>query len=395
MATLAAVMTGQSTSAIATIQMVGQEAMTIVERLFKPAGSKPRRLEPGAILIGTLMDQEQSIDQIALACETPQVLNLHCHGNPLLTETIMALLRRHGATLVGPRHLHAALLHTDRSLSTLAVEARLVLQTVKTLTGATLLEGQLHYGLTQWTQRWLVCSTIPMSQFTAECHHILERGHPARYTLYGCTLVLAGPPNVGKSTLLNSLTGRDNAIVTDVKGTTRDWIKATLSLDRLFLNVIDTAGLETSLPNEGADHPDKASQERTRQILDSADLILLILDQNQPADQFESPWCSLLQHRRILIVLNKADLPCRLTTTELPFPVEETISISAKNDQGLASLITHIETELGIDTLDPKEPICFTDRQTQLMNTLSVCTAEPQIKHLLNDLLSGNPNDVK
>lgn len=393
MATLAAVMTGQSTSAIATIQMVGDGAETIVGHIFRPFHSKP--LKPGVVVIGTLRDEDKSIDQVALGCEAQQVWSLHCHGNPLITEAVMALLRKHGATLVSPRQLYASFLNAHQSLTTPAVEVKFALLNVTTLAGATLLSRQASAGLTQWAQQWLKGSSISIADIVNECREILERSVPAKYMLYGCTLVLAGPPNVGKSTLLNSLTGQNSAIVTNIKGTTRDWVKATLRTDRLCMHVIDTAGLDTISGNHNADHPDKASQERTRDILDSADLILFVLDQSQPANQFESAWLNLLHNKRTIIVLNKIDLAGRLKISDLPVSAKDAISISAKNEKSLDSLIAHIETTLGINTIHPEKPVCFTDRQTHLLQSLVNCADKQQARYLLNELLHGNLHHEK
>jgi len=142
--------------------------------------------------------------------------------------------------------------------------------------------------------------------------------------VYGCTAVLTGPPNSGKSTLLNYLAGRQKAIVTDIKGTTRDWVDAECRIGSLSVTMIDTAGVDE---NDGGASPtlrnaatddhlsgfqntiEQTAHERTTEILKSADLVLLVLDLSQSKLELDSGLLDSISNKNVITVLNKADLP--------------------------------------------------------------------------------------
>ncbi|MHC4239846.1 MAG: hypothetical protein ACYSUC_08855 [Planctomycetota bacterium] len=100
MSVFAAVMTGQGTGAISTIEVFGDTAAAVVEKIFEPAGSRLALFETGRILLGTIVDGSETLDQVVIGCEGPQNIAISCHGNPLIVEMIMQLLQRHGVTLV-------------------------------------------------------------------------------------------------------------------------------------------------------------------------------------------------------------------------------------------------------------------------------------------------------
>ena len=100
MSIFAAVTTGQGTGAISTIQIFGDSAGAVTEKIFRPAGTKPLKFKAGEILLGTITEGSEVVDQVTLGCEDRDIFAINCHGNPLIVEKIMELLGRHGANLV-------------------------------------------------------------------------------------------------------------------------------------------------------------------------------------------------------------------------------------------------------------------------------------------------------
>ncbi len=91
MNTHAALMTGKGTGAISTIEIFGDCALDVLRKIFKPVGTRPVQFKPGEILLGTICDDVETIDQITLGCEGPETFAIHCHGNPLIVEMIMLI----------------------------------------------------------------------------------------------------------------------------------------------------------------------------------------------------------------------------------------------------------------------------------------------------------------
>ncbi|HCO95438.1 MAG TPA: hypothetical protein DIU00_16060, partial [Phycisphaerales bacterium] len=287
MSIFAAVMTGKGTGAISTIQIFGDSAGAVIKKVFKPAGTKPLKFEAGEILLGTIYDGAEVIDQVTIGCEGTDTFAINCHGNPLIVEMIMQLLRRHGAALLSAEQMLKKLLMAQKSAGSIAVEAKLTQAKAKTLQGTKIIAKQNDAGLTKKARGWLErIDEISLDTIKAEAIEILQKSRIANLIIYGCTAVLTGPPNSGKSTLLNCMAGRQKAIVTDIKGTTRDWVEATCRIDPLSLTLIDTAGLdeESARPESTVEN---AAQKKTAEILEQADIVLLVLDASRPIEELD------------------------------------------------------------------------------------------------------------
>jgi len=382
METLAAVMTGSGTSAIATLEVLGPDAGHIISHLFTPCGTKPLSLDVGSIRVGTLHDNHRPIDQVTLGCEGQHHWALHCHGNPLIVQAAMALLKTRGVTLVTAQDIRARKL-SGMNMSICQQEGHLALADCRTLLGARLLDHQIQSGLARWAVTWQHTAPGSTQDLHTQCRVILEQSRIADQILGGVTVALVGPPNSGKSTLLNSLSGRDAAIVTATRGTTRDWVEADCRTEHLALHLIDTAGLDTTLHRE---HLDAESQRRTLDVILRAHVILIVLDQSQPAAQIDSQWLRQLPDVPCITVLNKSDLPCHLNPNDMDSAPSMTVSISAKNETGLNELLRQIEHTLGITDFDIAQPLCVTHRQRQCVEHTLACQTLKQAQEALECL---------
>lgn len=379
-----AVMTGPGAGAIATVQFVGSSAAAVLERIFTPAGGASPEFTTGEILLGSIVDGDRRIDQVTVGCEGPETFAIHCHGNPLIVEQIVTLLGRHGAELVPPERMLAEVF-SSQSEDAIAIEAKLALTTVRTIEGARLIANQVEGGLSETVRQWRDrIDSMSLDEVSGQARQVLRDSETARLMISGCTVALIGPPNTGKSILLNTLAGRDKAIVTDVKGTTRDWIHAEIQLPPLAVTLIDTAGLDTDLAGPGG--IDRTAQEKTNAILNEADLILLVLDASSPVDQLNDTLLDKLGEKRVLTVLNKSDLPACFDTTALPDYLNDPIQISAKQNQGIDTLLTAISQTLAVADFAPQTPIAFTDRQRCLLDTLSRISSRTEAALIISEL---------
>ena len=387
MNTFAAVMTGKGTGAIATIQLFGPKSKAILQKIFRPAQDKLLTFKPGKIHLGHITDGAETIDQVTIGCETNNCFAINCHGNPLIVEMLMQLLQKHGAKLVTAEQLIAKILSEQKSLSAIAIEAKLTQPKAKTLEGTKIIANQIDSGLNKTLAQWLdKIDTIQLNEIKARAAEILQNSQTAGLLITGCKVVLAGPANCGKSTLLNCLCGTQKAIVTDIKGTTRDWVSSQCRIGQLAAELIDTAGLGEILT---ATKIDKAAQKKSLEILQSADLILLVLDNNQPADQLDSKLLDKFTLKKILTVLNKSDLPARLDTTKLPPTLANTVLISAKFQTNIDTLINKIQLLTATQQLDLHAPICFTTRQQDLLQKLQNAESKTSAASVITELLNG------
>ena len=165
----------------------------------------------------------------------------------------------------------------------------------------------------------------------------------------GMTVVIAGRPNAGKSSLLNALAGREAAIVTDIAGTTRDVLREHIHIDGMPLHVVDTAGLRDT-----HDQVERIGVERALKAIGEADRILLVVDSTAPeADDPFALWPEFLEQRpdphKVTLIRNKADLSGETVGLETCADGHVTVTLSARGLEGLDLLREHLKACMGYE----------------------------------------------
>lgn len=386
MSVCAAVTTGKGASAIATIQVFGPAAPTLFAQIFRPAGAPRCALEPGRISLGSIVRDDVPLDQVVLACEARDLYAIHCHGNPLIVEKAMALLARHQVELVPAETMHCRVWRSQGHTA-LSIEARLALLQAQTLTGTRIIMHQMKDGLARILSNWQAQKeSMSLQALQVQAQTVLAQSRIARRIIYGAKAALIGPPNTGKSTLLNALVGQPRALVADVGGTTRDWIEAPCRLDSLYLTLIDTAGLDARLTK--ASEVDRMSQGRTLDLLGQADLVLVVLDASDGTLGVETRLMERMRGKCTLTVLNKSDL---VSARGSP----QALNISATQETGLSELKQRIRVALGITGFDPETPVCFTERQRHLLTEMLSCQSRRQVQQIIAALLHASLESIE
>ena len=383
-----AVMTDKGTGPIATIQLAGN-AIDLLKKIFTPTNKKTISLAAGKILVGCIKDNGHTIDQVTIGCESENNFAIHCHGNPIIVENIMKLLAESGAALVSRENLLTEILSEQKDTNTIAIEAKLTIPKAKTLQGSKVIANQIDNGLNKIARHLLTeIDSISIEQINSQARQILEKSNIANLIINGCQIALIGPPNTGKSTLLNLLAGRQKAIVTDIEGTTRDYVTAQCNITPLHIELTDTAGLDEKLFTD-SDSIDKASQQKSFEILKQADVLLLILDISQSAEQFDTSLLERIAGKKIITVLNKCDLSAKLETKKLPKILTSHVQISAKTGDGIENLKEKIIQITDAADFDLHTPVCFTARQNKLLTELTTTKSKTKMTSIITELLNG------
>jgi tRNA modification GTPase len=361
------VLTGKGFGAIGSIMLQGPGANSILSEVFTPAVS----FQTGGIFHGQIIEGGQIIDDVIVGCEHEDRFVIHCHGNPILVQKIIELFVRSGAELTDFEN-------TVFGDSTALLEKEACIEQLKavTLEGVKIIQSQISGGLSAAVKRWMD-KDVSIEEIQKQCREILERSRIARRIIHGVKIILAGPANSGKSTLLNTLAGSQKAIVSEIAGTTRDWVSTFIHIGPLRAEVIDTAGLGE---NAIRDAVDNSSQQKTIELMGQCDCVLWIQD-----DTMNSQTSKCGSYPLVIKVLNKSDL----SGGKSPQAESDTIRISAKTGDGIDNLLNKIQCRLGICDFDPATPAAFTSRQQKLLQAIAESQDKEQLYRLLTEIIAG------
>ena len=372
--TIAAVATAQGRGGVGIVRvsgpMAGQLAAAICQRDLKA-----RYAHYGPFFA----DAEQVLDEgLALYFPGPNsftgedVLELQGHGGPVVLDLLLRRCVQLGARLARPGEFsERAFLNDKLDLAQAEAIADLIEASSEQAARNALrsLQGEFSrrvHGLTERliSLRIYVEAAIDFPEeeidFLADGHvlsllegvrndltGVLREAGQGALLRDGMTVVIAGRPNAGKSSLLNALAGREAAIVTEIAGTTRDVLREHIHIDGMPLHVVDTAGLRDT-----DDQVERIGVERALKAIGEADRILLVVDATAPeADDPFALWPEFLDQRpdpaKVTLIRNKADLSGESVVLEVSNDGHVTISLSAKSTQGLDLLREHLKACMG------------------------------------------------
>jgi len=356
------------TAAIGVIQLAGTKAPEILTRHLETT----RLPQLGQIRLTYLRDLEgQRIDQVLVTCvcDCQPIYELTCHGGMRVIQRIIEVLCGSGAQLVDAQLLTGRVYRLDNPV---ARDAYRLLPHARTRLVVKFLLHQAQTGLAELYGR-VEAGTVTKDELADALKYWPAVGG----LISGVTVVIVGPANAGKSTLLNFLAAHERALVADIPGTTRDYVQAEIELDGLATTLIDTAGLGST-----ADVLAGPAREKTIQACETAHLALIVLDavnprglQDQLADAAELTAISrLVDKRKAIVLLNKIDHADRAhQLNELVGPTETVpkLEISALKGTNADKLSPIIWQLAGLSEFDYRRPTVFTAAQAEFIKTTS------------------------
>jgi tRNA modification GTPase len=366
--TIAAIATGLSNAGLSIVRISGNEAFDIIDKIYRSKnGSKKLSLQSSHTLhYGYIVDKDEIIDEVMIAImKAPNTytkentVEINCHGGIIVTKKIIETVLKYGAKLAEPGEFTkraflngridlsqaeavSDIIHAKNELALKNSLGQLrgnVLDIIKKLREEILrdiafieaaLDDPEHISLEGFQEEL-------EEHLTSRCNLIdklIRDSKNGKIIKEGIKTVILGKPNAGKSSLLNYLLGEDRAIVTDIAGTTRDTLEETINLNGITLNLIDTAGIR-----ETSDIIEKMGVEKAVRYASEADLVLYVIDSSTTLDENDELIINLLQEKKAILLLNKADLESKITEQEIEnFDNKSIVSISVKNNVGLDEL---------------------------------------------------------
>ena len=371
--TIAAVATAYGEGGIGIIRISGEKALSILEEVFEFAGETSqivnRRMTYGRIVD---RENEQIIDEVlAVYMKGPKtytaedVVEINCHGSMVSLRKTLALVLRKGARLAEPGEFtKRAFLNGRLDLS----QAEAVIDIIKAKTDRSFdvamsqLEGALSLRVTEIRQKLLdllVDITVnidypdeDIEELTYDkieenilligemIEKLLSTADTGRMIREGIRVAIVGKPNVGKSSLMNSLLRETRAIVTEIPGTTRDTIEEAIIIRNIPVYLVDTAGIR-----ETSDEVERLGIERSKAAFNEADFIIFIMDGSSAISDEDREIASYLDGRNSVVLINKNDLERGFTNDDVRELVNDPVIIETSliNNEGIEEIENHIE----------------------------------------------------
>lgn len=391
MSTICAIATPPAAGGISVIRISGTRAADIAAAVFRPVSGKPvHELSGYRAAYGKIYDGKERLDDgVLLMFRAPHsytgedVAEISCHGGIYVTRRVLAACIKAGAEpAAAGEFTKRAMLNGKMSLT----QAEAVTDIINAQSGQLLncsnfqREGamfrraeaisdmimEISSQISAWidypdddtptvTEEWLKEKLYAVqSEFSALLSDY-DKGRPVRE---GISCAIVGKPNVGKSTLMNLLSGEQRSIVSDIAGTTRDIVEETIAIGDVVLRVADCAGIR-----ETDDAVEKIGVEIMLKKLNSADLVLAVFDGSRPLEADDFKLMDRLADKLVIPIVNKCDLQLTLDTVCLEERLSHAVFISAKSDKTADILSEEIKSRLCLDKLDMQAGVLANERQ--------------------------------
>lgn len=391
MSTIAAISTAQGQGGIGVIRVSGEQAFTIVDKIFKSvSGKKIMDIKGYTALFGHIYNNEEVLDEaVVLKYVAPKsftgenVVEISCHGGMYNTKEVLNAVIMAGASLAEPGEFtKRAYLNGKMDLTEAESVMDIISAKSKSAARAALFvkDGAL-FKKSQQVKQLLLDKAAHLSAWAdypeedipevtedsimeaiEESISILEKllstYDMGQVVKEGIDTVIAGRPNAGKSTLMNLLVGREKSIVTNIAGTTRDVVEDTVLVGNVMLKLSDTAGIRDT-DNE----IEKIGVQKTFDKINGAGLVIALFDNNEVLNSEDINLITKIKDMPCIAVINKIDLEDKVDKKYITNNIENVVYISAKQQDNIDELKNMIEKIAGTEGFDPSAGIIANERQ--------------------------------
>ena len=391
MSTIAAISTAQGQGGIGVIRVSGEQAFTIVDKIFKSvSGKKIMEIKGYTALFGHIYNNEEVLDEaVVLKYVAPKsftgenVVEISCHGGMYITKEVLNAVIMAGASLAEPGEFtKRAYLNGKMDLTEAESVMDIISAKSKSAARAALFvkDGAL-FKKSQQVKQLLLDKAAHLSAWAdypeedipevsedsimeaiEESISILEKllstYDMGQVVKEGIDTVIAGRPNAGKSTLMNLLVGREKSIVTNIAGTTRDVVEDTVLVGNVMLKLSDAAGIRDT-DNE----IEKIGVQKTFDKINGAGLVIALFDNNEELNSEDIDLINKIKDMPCIAVINKIDLEDKVDKKYITDNIENVVYISAKQQDNIDELKNMIEKIAGTEDFDPSAGIIANERQ--------------------------------
>lgn len=391
MSTIAAISTAQGQGGIGVIRVSGEQAFTIVDKIFKSvSGKKIMDIKGYTALFGHIYNNEEVLDEaVVLKYVAPKsftgenVVEISCHGGMYITKEVLNAVIIAGASLAEPGEFtKRAYLNGKMDLTEAESVMDIISAKSKSAARAALFvkDGAL-FKKSQQVKQLLLDKAAHLSAWAdypeedipevsedsimeaiEESISILEKllstYDMGQVVKEGIDTVIAGRPNAGKSTLMNLLVGREKSIVTNIAGTTRDVVEDTVLVGNVMLKLSDTAGIRDT-DNE----IEKIGVQKTFDKINGAGLVIALFDNNEELNSEDIDLINKIKDMPCISVINKIDLEDKVDKKYITDNIDNVVYISAKQQDNIDELKNMIEKIAGTEDFDPSAGIIANERQ--------------------------------
>jgi tRNA modification GTPase trmE len=417
--TIAAIATAMTNSGIGIIRISGEEAVEVADKMIRLKSSEKKLADckSHTIHYGFAVDGDEVIDEVmVLLMLAPKsytredTVEIDCHGGTLVMTRILELVIKSGARPAEPGEFTKraflngridlaqaeSVIDVINAKNDFALKASIdqlqgsISEKIGTIRSEILheiafiesaIDDPEHYQLESYGDHLMQI----VDEISDKIADLLKNAKNGSILKEGIRTVIVGKPNSGKSSLLNTLVGKDRAIVTDIAGTTRDVIEEQIRLNGISLNVIDTAGIRNT-----EDIVEKIGVDKAREYVETADLVIYVVDASIPLDEDDKKIIEILKDRNTIILLNKSDLTSVITEEEMKGYLNKRIlSISAKHRIGIDELENTIEEMFFDGKIQMNEEVYITNAR----HTASLMEVQSSLKLVKQSILDGMPED--
>lgn len=410
--TICAIATSQGVGAIAIIRVSGEDSIKIVNKIFK--GKDLEKVQSHTINYGHIIDNDKIIDEVLVSVmkapktyTTEDTVEINTHGGISPTNRVLELLLENGCRLAEPGEFTKRAFLNGR-IDLLEAEAVMDMINSKTETQRQMASNQLNGKVSNLindlrSDMAQIISNInvnidypeyddvdimtneillpKINNLKTKIEKILQESKNGKIIKEGINTSIIGRPNVGKSSLLNALLNEDKAIVTDIAGTTRDIVEGQINLNGILLNIIDTAGIRKT-----DDKIEAIGVEKSFQMINKSDLILLMLNANEKLTKDIEDIIDKIKDKKFLIIINKIDLENKLDRSKINIPKNKIVELSILEDKGIDNLKNKIIDMFNIAEIETKDP-------TYLNNTRSISILKNCLKSI-KEVVKGINNNL-